>query len=225
MQILQKFQPNTREKLLAVILEELHGKRNLDGPNSGISDVEQPHGPGPLEVAEQDRGNESIGVLKASLHAIEREKNEAEHDKARAEEELGRIRLKLEGIQNIHVQSVNRLGTGLEPISDQTFKERFTNYHNKTYQWSRQYFKGRSLSECYDRLPESLRLVFARTKDLKLPRVIDHVLWNFLHHKAIKPWFPVGIPTGIGFPWEDIEIWFLTEGIIIQHCRGVKYLS
>jgi hypothetical protein len=63
----------------------------------------------------------------------EREKKKAASESAEHAKEKDELHIKIEELHVTHIKSVNNIGTGLEPITDQTFRERFVTLHANVY--------------------------------------------------------------------------------------------
>lgn len=182
-----------------------------------------------MEALYQEK-NELLDKYK-SMHSSLRETNTALQNeqgrvniyKERAENHLNEVRnlqLKVEELSNLHVRSMNGIGAGIDPITDQNFGTMLENHHKSSSYWCRKNFGpgGRQLGDTYDQLSEPLKTYFtaqcheSEVRSLPLSRAADLVLWKVLHDSALKPWFPVNIPQYADYSWEGVQASFSKPG-------------
>ncbi|KAI5812786.1 hypothetical protein BZA77DRAFT_323317 [Pyronema omphalodes] len=96
-----------------------------------------------------------------------------------------------------HIKSINSVGTGLEPITDEYFIKAFRTLQDQVGGWCRKTFKGKEMRPLHE-LPDSLREALSQrvreNAGLKFAQFAETALWYFIEHKFFL-WFP-------GFPLE-----------------------
>jgi hypothetical protein len=108
-----------------------HGQQR---PREQYSDVVRSQNQGSPRQTEELRQANQVQMLRQENIELNRilQKNRQEHGLAieQLSSEIKQLKVKLGELHNSHVTSVNSVGTGLEPISVQTFKERFRTLHD-----------------------------------------------------------------------------------------------
>lgn len=139
----------------------------------------------------------------------------------RAEEEAAkynREKEKLEKLMASHVRAVNSVGSGLEPVTDQSFAEKFEKLHHEVgtcslrhvvetvlmfapqvSQWCRSGFQegGHAPQPAANTETWAQNLFQTRACDIKLlrlPELIDSMVWAFVEMFIFSLWMP-----GIGY--------------------------
>lgn len=133
-----------------------------------------------------------------------------------AEQKIAIIQAKVAELSQVHVRSVNGIGAGLDPISDQTFTEVLAEHHLKTFQWCRKNLRGKKLLD-HDNFPKNLQSLIAERcsgwpTDLSVARVADLIFWFGLEAVVLKPWFPVEVTEGQDCDLERAEWGFTRDG-------------
>ncbi|KAF8544619.1 hypothetical protein BDD12DRAFT_814954 [Trichophaea hybrida] len=109
--------------------------------------------------------------------------------------ERDQLKSKLKELQASHIRSVNSVGTGLEYISDQTFKDNLRGLHDKVGDWCRKAFKRkgqiRGLEEIDDlRIRAFLATRVCDTRDMSVGNLIETVSWGYIEKSILSAWFP-----------------------------------
>lgn len=167
-------------------------------------------------------GRDSLARINSTL---QEEQRRSEINKKRAEnleQQVTGLRLKVEELSNLHVRSVNGIGAGIDPISDQTFSKSLADHHRNSYQWCRKNLgaRGRQLGNTYDQLSGTIQAYLTAQchedalRSLPVSRAADMVLWKALHDHALKPWFPVNIPKYAEHSWEGVQTSFSKPGTL-----------
>ncbi|KAI5856587.1 hypothetical protein BZA05DRAFT_204567 [Tricharina praecox] len=99
-------------------------------------------------------------------------------------------------LRTAHVRAVNSVGSGLEPIADESFVRRFRTLHHEIHSWCRNGFKQSScaapLTEVEPRILAQ-HLFWGRVHDIRLLRLselIDCVAWAFMGKFIFSVWMP-----------------------------------
>ena len=109
-------------------------------------------------------------------------------------EERQCLQAKLDDLKALHIRSVNSVSTGLEPITDKTFEDKFRNLQDIVGDWSRKIskHKGEGPSTAAIDLANVHRLP-ARVSDigrLRLAKLIETAVWDFLEDNVFSRWLP-----------------------------------
>ncbi|KAA8907974.1 hypothetical protein FN846DRAFT_686322 [Sphaerosporella brunnea] len=121
--------------------------------------------------------------------------------------EKARLKEKIDELHNSHVLSLNSVGTGLEPISDQTFEERFRVLHDDVNFWCRKLFKKAEvlrLEEMNRGLQRLLEHRLLGTEGLTFSYLLDMVSWAFMEETILSRWFPT-LPADLEPLFETVE--------------------
>jgi hypothetical protein len=80
-------------------------------------------------VEEQRRG--FLDQKESFQAALNESRNQATREREQHNRELKKMQSKLNELEAEHIQSINRIGTGLEPIATHTFEDRFRALHDE----------------------------------------------------------------------------------------------
>ncbi|KAF8541134.1 hypothetical protein BDD12DRAFT_830363 [Trichophaea hybrida] len=130
-------------------------------------------------------------------------------DREKYQQEIDGLKDKLDELHASHIKSVNSVGTGLEPIADKTFEDKFRSIHDDFGDWCRRALKRdapvRSLEEIDD--PETKASLSTRLHDTNSvsPRVLMEITaWGYLEKAILSASFP-------GVRPEDLKTMSLLE--------------
>ncbi|CCX17469.1 Protein of unknown function [Pyronema omphalodes CBS 100304] len=105
-----------------------------------------------------------------------------------------------------HIKSVNSVGTGLEPITDEEFKQKFQKLHDQVGQWCRKAFRQKELRP-FEELDKYVQNVLQHRAQedcgIKFAQMAEIILWTFFEDIFLA-WFP-------GFPKE-----------VVSHIKGLN---
>ncbi|KAF8247381.1 hypothetical protein K440DRAFT_661488 [Wilcoxina mikolae CBS 423.85] len=126
--------------------------------------------------------------------------------------EIDRQKSKFEALQASHIRSVNNVGTGLEPISDQEFETRFQALHDEVGVWSRKAFKQRGELCSPEQLEDILRQIITprdhiqAISTLRLPRLVETIVWEYIERNILTVWFP-SMPVKVLDHMNNLQGW------------------
>ncbi|KAF8243914.1 hypothetical protein K440DRAFT_663817 [Wilcoxina mikolae CBS 423.85] len=116
-------------------------------------------------------------------------------DREKYQQEIDDLKDKLDELHASHIKSVNSVGTGLDPIADKTFEDKFRSIHDDFGDWCRRALKRdapvRSLEEIDD--PETKASLSTRLHDTSSvsPRVLmETTAWGYLERAILSACFP-----------------------------------
>ncbi|KAF8533411.1 hypothetical protein BDD12DRAFT_491919 [Trichophaea hybrida] len=150
---------------------------------------------GELE-AETSKLKVEIDTLRGVL---EGEKGTVASERAEHANERDNLLSKLEELQVSHIRSISSVGTGLEPISDQTFEDKFRALHGKVGYWCRQTFRGKGHFRGLEESDDSDLKIFISTRIgdknvLSIGKVMEMIIWGYVEKRVLSVWFPAVEP-------------------------------
>lgn len=144
-----------------------------------------------LSVKQNDEIQQLDAEISSCVLAHNKQKDRAEKAEARCNQE----KEKLEVLLASHVKAVNSVGSGLEPVTDQIFAERFEQLHHEVAGWCRILFKKD------ENLPQPDTYMIASEQDLckqrvanlnmiRLAELLDCLVWSFAERIIFSRWLP-----------------------------------
>lgn len=146
----------------------------------------------------QHRHNEACEHIKRQDHMHQNVQLTLKKNLEHAQAELAAQREKVKAFETVHIRSVNAVGAGVEPITDQTFASAFVDYHHDVYQWCRQNLRGCEFKPV-QRIPRRIRAALDRQfagkweEELSVPRAAEMIIWEIIEARAICPSFPISV--------------------------------
>ncbi|KAA8895127.1 hypothetical protein FN846DRAFT_894443 [Sphaerosporella brunnea] len=131
---------------------------------------------------------------------LKNERIQHDHEKQQLREtaagEIQKMQSKLDELEIKHIQTVNSMGTGIEPIATQTFVDRFRALHDEVSRWCRKAFgKGKLVS--LNRMPGIMhdlhKTQFYDLGDLRPSLLINMLVWTISEREIFSHSIP-GLP-------------------------------
>ncbi|KAF8253387.1 hypothetical protein K440DRAFT_249782 [Wilcoxina mikolae CBS 423.85] len=136
--------------------------------------------------------------LHAENQQLQRALKEERNRSSAATKKGDQLKEQLDDLYRSHIHSINSVNTGLDPISDRTFEEKFGSIHDEIHNWCRKAFKHqpkteiRSAHELVPDLQEALdkRRYLAHSISLRFGHFVETVTWIVLEDWVLSRWFP-----------------------------------